>query len=98
MDETFLFAKDPYEAKNQSLINKRKSEGLKHFDNFKASIEYLSNREYASIEYLSNIYQNIEDYNPNKKREILIYFDDMAADMLSNKKPNPIVTELEAEN
>ena len=28
MDETFLFAKDPYEAKNQSLINKRKSEGL----------------------------------------------------------------------
>ena len=36
----------------------------------------------------------IEDYNPNKKRKILIVFDDMIADMLSNKKLNPIVTEL----
>ena len=40
------------------------------------------------------IYENIEDYNPNKKRKILIVFDNMIADMLSNKKLNPIVTEL----
>ena len=33
-------------------------------------------------------------YNPNKKREILIVFDDMIADMLSNKKIYPIVTVL----
>ena len=33
-------------------------------------------------------------YNPNKKREILIVFDDMIADILSNKKLYPIVTEL----
>ena len=39
-------------------------------------------------------YKNIEEYNPNKKRKILIIFDDMIADMLSNKKLNPIVTEL----
>ena len=38
--------------------------------------------------------KNIEEYNPNKKRKILIVFDDMIADMLSNKKLNPIVTEL----
>ena len=37
---------------------------------------------------------NTEDYNPNKKRKILIVFDDIIADMLSNKKLNPIVTEL----
>ena len=37
--------------------------------------------------------KNIEDYNPNKKQKILILFD-MTADMLSNKKLNPIVTEL----
>ena len=40
------------------------------------------------------IYKNIEEHNPNKKRKILIVFDDMIADMLGNKKLNPIVTEL----
>ena len=38
--------------------------------------------------------KKIEDYNPNKRRKILIIFDDMIADMLSNKKLNPKVTEL----
>ena len=41
-----------------------------------------------------DIYENIEEYNPNKKREILMVFDDMVADMLNNKNLNPIVTEL----
>ena len=41
-----------------------------------------------------DIYKNIEEYNPNKKRTISTVFDDMIADMLSNKKLNPIVTEL----
>ena len=40
-----------------------------------------------------HIYKNIEEYNPNEKRKILIVFDGMIADMLSNKKLNPIVTE-----
>ena len=40
------------------------------------------------------IYKNIEDQNPNKKQKILIIFDDMIVDILSNKKLNPIVTEL----
>ena len=35
---------------------------------------------------MDNIYKNIEAYNPNKKRKILIVFDDMIADMLSNEK------------
>ena len=43
---------------------------------------------------MDDIYKNIEEYNPSKKRKILIVFDDMIADMLSNKKLNPIVTEL----
>ena len=43
---------------------------------------------------MDNIYKNIEEYKPNKKRKILIAFDDMIADMLSNKKLNPIVIEL----
>ena len=43
---------------------------------------------------MDDIYKNIEECNPNKKRKILIVFDDMIADMLSNKNLNPIVTEL----
>ena len=43
---------------------------------------------------MDDIYKNIDKYNPNKKRKILIVFDDMIADMLCNKKLNPIVTEL----
>ena len=51
----------------------------------------------AFIEYsndMDDIYKNIEECNPNKKQKILNVFDDLIADMLSNKKINPIVTEL----
>ena len=43
---------------------------------------------------MDDVYKNIEEYNPNKERKILIIFDDMIAAMLSNKKRNPIETEL----
>ena len=43
---------------------------------------------------MDDIYKNIEKYNPNKKLKILIVFDDMIANMLSNKKLDPIVTVL----
>ena len=43
---------------------------------------------------MNDIFENIEEHNPNKKSRILIVFDDIIADMLSNKKFNPIVTEL----
>ena len=43
---------------------------------------------------MDDVYKNIEEYNPNKKRKILIVFDDMTADILGNKKQNPIGTEL----
>ena len=43
---------------------------------------------------MQDVYKNIEDYNPGKKRKILIVFDDMIADMINNKKLNPEVTEL----
>ena len=43
---------------------------------------------------MQDIYKNIEDYNPTKKRKVLIIFDDMIAGMIKNNKLNPIVTEL----
>ena len=41
---------------------------------------------------MDDTYKSIEEYNSNKKRKILIVFDDMIAYVLSNKKLNPIVT------
>ena len=86
LDKVYLYAKDPYETKYQSLIDKGESTGLKHFDNSKAFIEYSND--------MDDIYKNIEECNPNKKHKKLVVFDDMIADMLNNKKLNPIVTEL----
>ena len=42
---------------------------------------------------MDDIYKTAKKYNPNKKRKILIVFDDVIANMLSNKKHNPVVTE-----
>ena len=55
-------------------------------NNYKAFNEYSND--------IGDIYQKIEKCNPNKKRKMLIVFDDMITDMLSNKNLNPIVTEL----
>ena len=49
---------------------------------------------YLFIFNTDDIHRNIEEYNPNKKRKVLIALDDMIADMLSNKKLHSIVTEL----
>ena len=43
---------------------------------------------------MQDVYKNIEDCNPRKNRKVLIVFDDMIADMINNKKLNPIATEL----
>ena len=43
---------------------------------------------------MQDLYKSIEDYNPGKRRKILIVFYDMIADMINNKKLNPVVTEL----
>ena len=42
---------------------------------------------------MDDIYKNIEEYNPNKKQKILIVLDDIIADIPSNKKRKPVVTE-----
>ena len=68
------------------MINKREKVGLNHFNDPKAFMEYSND--------MQDVYKNIEDYNTIKKRKILIVFDDMIADMISNNKSNPIVTEL----
>ena len=40
---------------------------------------------------MDDIYKNIEEDSPKKQRKLFIVFDDMTADMLNNRKFNPIV-------
>ena len=77
IDKIYLYAKDPYEAKYQFLINKRKNAGLKYLNDPKAFIEYSNDKH--------DVYKNIDKYNPDKERKILIVFDDTIADMINNK-------------
>ena len=42
---------------------------------------------------MDDIYKNIEEYDPIKKEKSLTVFDNMIADILSNRKLNKIVTE-----
>ena len=78
IDKIYLCAKEPYEAKYQYLINKRKKVGLDHFNDHKTFIEYSND--------IQDVYKNIDDYNPGKKHKVLIIFNDMIADMINNKK------------
>ena len=57
---------------------------MRYFNDCEAFIDYSND--------MDKIYKNFEEYNPNKKRKILIVFNDMIADILSNKKLNPVIT------
>ena len=80
-----MYAKDPYEAKYQFLTNKIESIGLKHFNVPEVFIEHSND--------MQDLYKNIDEYNKDKGRKILIVFGSIA-DIINNKKLNSIVTEL----
>ena len=59
VDKIYLYAKDPYEAKYQYLINKREGVVINHFNDPKAFIEYSND--------MRNVCKNINHYNPDTK-------------------------------
>ena len=71
----------------QLLTNKRESTSTRYLNDSKAFIDDI-------LFDMNDPYKTIEEYNPNKEQKILIAFDDMISDMLSNKNFNPKVTEL----
>ena len=79
-DKIYLYAKDLSEAKYEHLIKNRENVGIKHLNDSKAFIE-CSNT-------MDDIYDNINDYNPNKRRKTLI------VDIMTNKKFQSIIKEL----
>ena len=73
-----MYAKDLSEVKYEHLIRNRENVGIKHLNNSKAFIE-CSNT-------MNDVYENIDNYNLNRRRKILIVFDDMIAGTMTNKK------------
>ena len=63
-----------------------KNAGIKNLNDPSAVIEYSNT--------MDDVYNNIDDYNPKRKRNILIVFDDMIADIMTNKRFQPIIKEL----
>ena len=86
IDEIYLYAKDLSESKYKFLIKKREDVGTNHFNDPNAFIECSNTMDDA--------YTNINDYNPSRKRKILIVFDDMIADIMTSKKFQSIINEL----
>ena len=81
-----MYAKDPYKTKYQFLITKRESTELNHFNDPKAFSEHSND--------IQDVYKTIYEYSVDKKRKLFIFFDDVIADMINNKKLNSIITEL----
>ena len=72
--------------KYQYLLNKSEEISLKYLKDPKGFIEYQND--------IKDICSNIEEYNPGKERKVLVMFDHLIADMISNKKHCTVVTEL----
>ena len=86
IDKINLYARDLSEPKCEYLIKKRGHVEIKHVNNLNAFIECPNT--------MDDVYKNIHDYNPNRKRKILIVFDDMIADIMTNKRFQAIIKEL----
>ena len=78
LTKIYLYANNLNEPKYEFLIKKREDVRIKHLNDSNTFIE-CSNA-------MDDVYENIDEYNPHRKRKILIVFDDMIADIITNKK------------
>ena len=85
-DKIYLHAKDLNEPKDQFLIKKREYLGIKHKNH---PIEY-----FECSNTIDDVYEKIDYYNPKRDRKVLVVFDDMIADIMTNKKFQVIIKEL----
>ena len=86
IDKIYFYARDLNEPKYKMLITKRENAGIKNLNDPNAFIE-CSNT-------IDDVYENINDYNSSRKRKILIVFDDIIADITTNKKFQSLIKEL----
>ena len=86
IDKIYLYAKDLHEPKYEYLINKREQAGIKNLNDHHAFIEYLDD--------MNDVLDDINNYNKNRDKKVLIVFDDMIADIEYNKNFKRIIKEL----
>ena len=86
IDKICLCARDLNKPKYEYLTKKSEEARIKHLNNPNVFIE-CSNT-------MDDVYENIDDYNSNRRRKILTAFDDMIADVMKNKKVQAIIKEL----
>ena len=86
IDKIYLDAKDIHETKYEYLINKREQAGIKNLNDLKAFIEYSYD--------MNDVLDDINNYNNNRDKKILIVFDDMISDIEYNKNFKRIIKEL----
>ena len=86
IDKIYLYGKDLEEPKYQFLIKKRKNAGIKNLSDPNAFTEYSNT--------MDDVCNNNDDYNSKRKRNVTIVFDDMIADIMTNKKFQVMVREL----
>ena len=65
------------------MVKKREDAGIKNLNDSSAFIEYSNT--------MDDVYKNIDDYTPKRKRKMLIVFDDMIADIMTNKRFQVII-------
>ena len=82
IDKMYLYAKDLSELKYEFLIKKCEDAGTKHLNDPNAFIE-CSNA-------MDGVYENIDDYNPSRKKNLIV-FDEKIADIMTNKKIQAII-------
>ena len=70
VDKIYLYGKNLFKSKYQLLINTREKIGTEKLKNPKALIYYSQTTD--------GVYENLENYNPVKKRRVLIVFDDVS--------------------
>ena len=86
IDKIYLYAKDLSKPKYEYLIKKRENARINHLNDSNAFMDCVNT--------MDDVYENINDYKPSRKRKILIIFDDMIADIMNNIKFQAIIKEL----
>ena len=86
IDKIYLYSRDLNKPKYEYLIKKRKDAGIKYVNNPNAFI--------VCSNMMDDVFEDIDNYNPKRDKKVLIAFDDMIADIMTNKKFQAIIKEL----
>ena len=85
IDKIYLYAKDLSEPRHEFLIKKSADPGKQHLNDSNAFIDFSNT--------VDEVFENVDNYNPCRKKKILVLLDEMIADIMTNKKRQAIIKE-----